>query len=407
MTTAVPSREGQDISTPLILALALLSVTPPIATDLYLASFPEMQSGLSTDTSHIQLTLTAFLVGLGLGQLLWGPLSDRVGRWWPMFAGTLLAVVASAVTVIAPDVEVLIGARFVQALASAAGLVIGRAVISDLSTGYRATHALSLMMTINGIGPVAAPVVGGLLAGHVPWRGVLAVILAVMAAQWLGVLGVVRESLPPERRAARLSYASLVVVARRPSYLLHALAMALSFGVLMTYISSSSFVYQNVLGLPGWAFGVGFGVNSVGIVIAGVVSTRLARHRVHPAHTVRRALPFLLGGTILVLASALSPWPVLLLGPLLMVTCAFGFLTGNLTALAMQQARDHAGAGSAVIGGLQFLVGGIVSPLGGLAGDDTAVPMGVVMLGAALLCGGCFVLARQVVSPASETAFAS
>ena len=405
MSSAPAASASPALPLKLICVLALLSATPPVSTDLYLASFPEMASGLDTDAHHIQLTLTAFLLGLGLGQLFWGPISDRFGRWWPMVIGTAVATVAAFVSATAPTIELLIGARFVQALAASAGLVIGRAVIADLSRGFKAAQAIGLMMTINALAPIAAPVLGGLLAGYVPWRGVLGVILGVMVVQTLCLLLVVRESLPRDRRAPALSFRPLARIAAQPTYRGYALTMGFSFGTLMSYIASSSFVYQEVLDVPGWAFGLGFGANSVALLITGALSTRRAHRHIHPAHTVSLALPWLLAGSVGVAACALSPWPVLMLGPLMVTVATVGFIAGNSVTLAMAQARQHSGAGSALVGATQFLVGGLFSAFTGVAGEHTAVPMGVCMVISAALCWASFTWARRTVDPATETDF--
>lgn len=188
----MPSEEG--ISTRLLLTLALLSATAPIATDLYLPSFIEVQDALHTDATHVQLTLTAFLIGVGIGQVIWGPISDRFGRRLPLILGSAGAVLSGAVVVAAPTIEVLIGARFVQALAAASGMVIARAVIADRARGFAGARA----MTIQSLAPVLAPLAGGLLAGHVPWRGVLAVILATAVLQLVGAVTSVPETLPAQ-----------------------------------------------------------------------------------------------------------------------------------------------------------------------------------------------------------------
>lgn len=403
------STVGSDHGLPLrlILVLALLSATSPIATDVYLASFPEIERGLGTDATHVQLTLTAWLLGLGLGQLLWGPLSDHVGRWRPMVLGASIATAASVVVVAAPSIQVLIGARFVQALCAAATMVLARAVISDLSRGFAAARSISLMMSVQAIAPIAAPVVGGVLSGHVSWRGVLGVVAVFMTAQVVGVVTVVRETLPIDRRTARLSYRPLTVVLRRPAFVLYALTQALAMGAIMSFISSSSFIYQQVLGLPGWVFGMGFGLNSLGVMWAGSRSAARARARRHPARTVRLALPFTVGAAVLVLAAAISPHPVMLLAPLWVVIASLGYVLGNAVSLAMEQVRDRAGAGSAVVGGAMFLTMSLCSALTGLAGATTAVPMAAVLLGACLLCAASFAAARRVVEPVSEAAFVS
>ena len=399
--------EPEGLGLRLLVVLGLLAASAPIGADLYLASFPELKVGLGTDATNVQLTLTAFLVGIGLGPLLWGPLSDRVGRRRPLLIGVSIAVVAGVIAVTAPSVEILIAARFLQALGASAGMVLGRATITDLTHGYSRAQALSVMTTITSLAPVLAPIIGGLLADRVPWRGVLSVILAVMVVQVVGAVTSVPESLSAERRSRGRAGGALRSRFHKPAFLAYVCCQAATFGVLMTYVSSSSFVYQQVLGTSSDLYGIAFAVNAVGMTAAGVVSARLARRRFHPARTVRTAVPVLLGASVCVLAAAASPVPALLAVPLVLVPAAVGFVTGNTTALAMEHSKDAAGAGSAVLSAVMFLTGGVVSPLGGLGGDDTAIPMGLVMTICAALAIGCFALARRAVAsqPHLEEAF--
>jgi len=388
----------------LLLVLALLAATAPLATDFYLPALPALQDGLHTDTSSVQLTLTAFLVGLGLGQVLWGPISDHVGRLRPLLVGSALSCVGAAVAALAPTIEVLVAARFFQALAAAAGVVICRAIIADLLEGYAAARAMSLMLTIFGAAPVIAPVVGGALAGPLSWRWILALVLAMTVVQLAAVLTTVRETLPPERRTPRVSFRHIGGLLGRTGFRFYAATSMCTFGALMSYIASSSFVFQTVIGTSELVYGLCFGVNALGLTLGGFVSARLARHEVHPARTLAVSLPTLVVGAALVLAVALSALPAWLLAvPLFVAVTAVGFTTGNSAALALEHSRDLAGSGSAVIGGLMFLLGGVVSPLVGIGGEHTAVPFAVSML----VCGACalgaFTLARRWVAHHPET----
>jgi MFS transporter, DHA1 family, multidrug resistance protein len=408
VTSSSSSREGREGLGPLLLfALAMLSATAPIATDLYLPSFIEVKESLQTDATHVQLTLTAFLVGVAVGQVLWGPVSDRYGRRNPLLIGSAVAVLAGVVVVASPNIEVLIASRFAQAVAAAAGMVIARAIIADLLLGFAGARSMTLMMTIQSLAPVIAPVIGGVLAGHVSWRGVLAVILGATVIQLIMAFTAVPETLPRDDRASRLGFRDLLGRFGRPAFLAYVFTQAFAFGALMSYISSSSFVYQRVLGTSSMVYGLCFAVNALGMTAAGLVAARLSRRRIHPAHTIRVALPVLVVASVCVLAATLSAMPVLLVIPLFVAVTSVGFVMGNSAALAMEHTRDAAGAGSAVLGGLMFLVGGLVSPLGGLAGDDTAVPMACVMVGSAVLALACFVLARRYASrhPDGEAAF--
>ncbi|GAA4170546.1 multidrug effflux MFS transporter [Gryllotalpicola koreensis] len=386
----------------LLVALGVLAAAGPLSVDFYLPSFPQVLESLHTDATSVQLTLTGFLVGLGVGQVAWGPLSDRFGRRRPLLIGSSAAVVAAAVAVCAPNVEVLIAARFVQAVAGAAGVVLSRAVITDRAQGFVAARMLAVLQTITMVAPIIAPIVGGLLAGRVSWRGVLAIVLAVTVLQAVGAFVFVRESLPAADRAPRLRYTYVWQLFARPGFLGYAATVAFTFGTMMAYISSSSFVYQRVLGLPPWAYGLGFALNAVGLLIGGATSVRLARRKVHPARVIAVALPVALAGSLAILGIVLAAqaggapaW--LLVIPLWFAITAVGFTQGNATALAMEQSRGIAGAGSAVVGGLMFLVGGIVSPLGGLAGDDTALPFAIVMASSAVCAVIAFAVARGVV----------
>lgn len=392
----------------LLVTLALLSATAPISTDLYLASFPQMARGLHTDASMVQLTLTAFLCGIGTGQVLWGPVSDHLGRYRPMLFGASVALIASVVAMLAPNVGVLIAARLIQALAGGACVTSASASVADRLSGFPLARTLTLLGTIIGVAPIVAPVAGGLLAAAIPWRGVLAVICAFTLAQLTVILLVIRETLPPERRSGRVRYGHIGTLLRRPAYIGHAATQILGFATLMTYVSSSSFVFQRYLGLSSTHYGLLFGLNSVGLVAGNFGSSRLARHHVHPARTVSRALPVTVAAVLVMLIIVLTPVPrALMLVPLFVVVSSIGFITGNSGALAVQQSRDVAGSGSGLGGGLMFLFAGLVSPLSGIAGEDTAVPLALVMTCTTVGASAAFVMVRRYVArhPHLEHAF--
>lgn len=400
--TSVPPR--------LLLALALLSASAPLAIDFYLPSFPQIGSDLGAAASNVQLTLTAFLIGLALGQIAWGPISDRFGRLKPLLIGSVVAAVAGVLAALAPTVELLIVARFVQALAAAAGIVMARAIVADVLHGFAAARAMSIMMSISGIAPIVAPVIGGAIAGFVPWRGVLGIVAAIALLQVVVVLLVIRESLPVERRSRRVEYADLGRLLAKPAFLGYTLTQALTFATLMTYVSSSSFLYQSVIGTSAAVYGIGFAVNAAFLTVAGLVSARLAKRQVHPARIIRSAQPVLAIGAMLVLVVALLPVPkVLILLPILVVTTCVGLIMGNTGALAIEQARPSVGSGSALMGGIMFLGGGLASPLGAVAGEHTAVPLAITMVVTSILGAVTFSFARRSIArnPESEAVFAT
>jgi DHA1 family bicyclomycin/chloramphenicol resistance-like MFS transporter len=193
---------GRRIGVPLLVTLALLAAVPPLATDLYLPAFPAMTDNLSTSSAAVQLSLTAFLIGAGVGQVIFGPVSDRTGRVPPLVAGLAVYVAASAGAALAPTAGVLIGARLIQGLSGAAGMVIGRAVISDLAEGAQAARAFSAMMLVSGVAPVVGPLAGSTLAGSVGWRGLLWIV-AVLGAISLAARRLGRARIPPGGEEAR------------------------------------------------------------------------------------------------------------------------------------------------------------------------------------------------------------
>jgi len=371
---------------PLILVLATLGAVAPVATDLYLPGFPAMGDELGASASEVQLTLTTFLVGLAVGQLVMGPLSDRYGRRTPLVASTAVCVVAGVACAVAPGIGVLAAARLVQGFAGAGGMVIGRAVIADLVTGRAAARAFTLMVTVGGVAPVLAPLVGGVLSGPIGWRGMLWTVAALCVVMFLGVVLVLPETRPPELRAGHASYAAaLRRVARTRGYWPPVLTQALSFAVMMAYISASPFVYQHVVGLSTVGYGLAFGVNATGLVTAGWVSSRLL-DRVDPVTLVRTALAVQLTATLVLVTLAALDAPTWLLPlPIFVAVAMNGAVLGNSSALAMSQVRAVAGTGSAVLGFSQFSLGALVSPLVGLGGEHSALVPAVVMATASAL----------------------
>jgi MFS transporter, DHA1 family, multidrug resistance protein len=382
----VATEPRTSVRWPLLIVLAMLAAVAPVATDLYLPGFPAMGAALDVPASAVQLTLTTFLVGLATGQLVMGPLSDRYGRRAPLVASTAVCVLAGVVCAVAPSIAVLAAGRLVQGFAGAGGMVIGRAVIADLVTGRAAAKAFTLMVTVGGVAPVLAPLVGGLLAGPVGWRGMLWAVTGLCLVMFLGVVLVLEETRSPEARAAHTSYAAaLRRVGGTRSYWGPVATLALSFSMMMAYISASPFVYQNVVGLSAVGYGIAFGVNAVGLVSTGWVASHLV-DRVHPARLVRVALGVQLAGTLTFVVLAATEAPTWLLPlPIFVAVASNGGVMGNAAALAMSQVREVAGTGSAVLGFCQFSLGAVVSPLVGLGGEQSALVPAVVMASASAL----------------------
>ncbi|GAA1947750.1 multidrug effflux MFS transporter [Microbacterium aquimaris] len=377
------------IRPPLLLVLALLASVAPFSTDLYLSAFPQMADDLGVSATSIQLTLTSFLVGLAGGQLVFGPVSDRLGRRGPLLAGAVLFVVASVGAVLAPTIELLIAARFIQGLAGAAGMVLGRAVIADLERGKAAARAFSLMMIVGGIAPVVAPLAGSLIVDLVGWRAVLAVLVVLAVVMLLGSWFVVPESLPPHRRGAQRSGAGAAALRSR-AFLSPAATFVFAFSAMMAYISASPFLYQEVMGLDAVAYGVLFGVNALGLAAASVAATRLLRV-LSTEKVLGLGVAGVVVGAVATLVVSVAGAPVGWLAVTIFVAVAsLGGVMGPGTALALGAVPGAAGAASAALGAAQFGFAAVVSPLVGLAGEQSTVPLGVVMASCAVLAAGAF-----------------
>lgn len=382
----------------MLAALALLSAAGPLGTDMYLPTLVRVAEDLHTTSSMAQFTLSAFMIGMAVGQLIIGPLSDSYGRRRLLIGGAVVFFLGSLGAVFANSVALLIALRFVMGAAGGTGSVLARAIIPDLAAGRAAARAFSLMMAIQGFAPVLAPILGGLLAEPIGWRGIFAVLAGFNLLMIGAAVFSVPESLPPHRRAPgglKRLFPSIGVLLRRRVFLGHALSMAVMFGVMFSYISASPFVLERQLGLKSTTYSLAFAANAVMVTLASILNTRLIKH-FSMRGIVRTGLGMgLLGAAGLIVNGVAGPWLWVTL-PLLSITVfGMGLVMGNATALGAAEARDAAGAGSALMGALQFLVAGIVSPLVGL-GSNPALTMAVVMLACALIANGAhYLLARS------------
>lgn len=388
---------GTPFSAKLIAVLALLAAVAPLAIDMYLPAFPEMAEEFDTSASAIQLTLTTFLLGMAIGQLVFGPLSDRFGRRPLLLVGTLACAVFSAASALAPTIELLAGARFVQGFAGAAGIVLGRAVIADRAEGVAAAKLFSLLVVINAVAPIIAPLVGGVIVTNVGWRAVYWVLAGLSVLMFLAVLLLVAETHPVERRTQGGATAMLRdarEVLRNRRYVGYTLAYAFAFGVMFAYISASPFVLQNVHGMStGW-YTVAFTANAIGLVIGSIANDNIVR-RIGSGRTLRIGLTILASMSVLMLINSLAGpamWVTLIL--LWCTMSSLGLIIANATTLALGQAQRAAGTGSALLGALQFLLAAAIAPLVGIGGEDTAVPMAVAMVVSGVIALGAMALAR-------------
>lgn len=380
-----------------IVILALLSAVAPLATDMYLPGFPLISRDLGASAAQVQMTLTSFLVSLALGQLLIGPLSDRYGRRKPLIIGTGLAIIAGALCIIVPDVQTLIALRALQGLGGAAGIVLARAIITDSTDDeVSAARLFQLMMIIGGLAPVLAPIAGTGIVAFAGWHTIFAVISLLSLISLAGVLSCIPESLPPEARTSGgvdQLWSNMRSLAGDRSYVCYTLTTGLSFMVLFSYIAASPFVYQTILGFSPTAYSIAFGSNACAMILGGALSAWLAG-RIGPRRLTIYGLAMVQASTILVCICVIAGAGASILVPAIFLSVApLGMVMGNASALAIGQASRHAGTASAVLGAVQFILGGIASPLVGLAGKHSALPMALVMVSATMLAVTSFVLA--------------
>lgn len=377
--------EQRGLGPGLLTLLGFLAAVGPFATDMYLASFTDIAGSLGAPASSVQLTLTAFMAGIASGQLIHGPLSDRLGRRPVLLTAMLLFALTSILMVFSPNIEVFMVLRVVQGFAGAAGIVLARAIAVDLSSGGTAVRALSLISTVVSVAPLIAPLVGGAVATFFGWRGVLAVLAVIATLMFLVTLVGVPETVPVhDRRTGGLGsmYRPMWDLVRVRFYVAHVGAFAMVFVAIMSYVAASPFVGQRILGMNEIQYGMSFAAGAAALIIANLINARIAP-RTGPTR-------MLLLGNVLAL-SAGSAMALLVFTDTLsiptFITCAFllsggaGLVMSNASALAFTvTTRSTRGAGAALMGASQFIFGGIATPLVGLAGEETAVPMVVCIL---------------------------
>ena len=386
------------IPVPLMLALALLSATAPFATDMYLPVLPHIADQFGVEQAVAQFTLTGFFVGMAFGQLLIGPVSDVVGRRRLLLWSAGLALVASVLAALAPGIGVLILARILQGLGGGACNVLARSVVPDLLSGSAAAKTFSVLMAIGGIAPAIAPVIGGLLAEPVGWRGIFWTLTGLHAVQLLLAFLLVPETGGKAERTGglvRTVAGNYLSVVRMPLVWGFLLAMAFGFGALFSYISASSFVLQTVYGFSPAHYSLLFAINALGMLVATTINSRLVT-RFGAVTMLRAGLLLCVGGGLILTVAALAdaPW-YLIVACILLATSPVGFIMGNATALATGIRRELAGSISAVMGFVQSLLGGIVSPLMGLGSQPThTMAFGILTCGIIAAAAGFWATSR-------------
>ncbi|MFZ5720215.1 MAG: multidrug effflux MFS transporter [Pseudomonadota bacterium] len=388
VTSAKESSPTSPPPTPwgLVVLLGALTAMGPLAIDMYLPSLPAIGADLRASATATQSTVAAFLAGMAIGQVFYGPASDRFGRRAPLLVGAVIFIGASAACALAQDVEQLLAARFVQALGACAGGVVSRAVVRDRFDHTETARMLSLMMLIMGLAPILAPILGSALLVFGGWRlnfwFMAAFGVAIGLATFLRLSESRSEATAAQARSEN-PFQAFVALLRQPRLLGYGLAGALNGATLFTYIASSPALLMDTYGVSATLFPWLFGLNALGVIGSGQIN-RLVLRYVTPDQVLARASLVAVGFAILLSLAAATGfgerWTVLPL--LFLLLSSYGFMQGNTMAGALSIDPLRAGSTSALLGAASFAAGAVAAAAAGVLHDGTARPMAFVMLAA-------------------------
>ena len=361
--------------------LGMMTAMAPLATDMYLPALPTMQLDFGISASAAQLTLTMTMLGMSLGQIFAGPVSDYYGRKKPLVIGMLVFTVATLGCVLAEDIAIFLFFRFIMGFAGASGIVVAKAIARDVCEGAELTRFFAMLMMVNGLAPILAPVLGGQVLLFTSWRGIFVVLVAVGAALLAATL-VYKETLLPEARLSgiRDSFAKFPMLLKNRYFLGHCLLQCFVFGGFFSYLAGSSFVFQNIFQVSPQVYGLIFGGIGAGLMISGALPARLAG-QVSDVKMLQMSLLVSLCGSLLLLASFWFGAGLWLVLPVLFITIVpLSVLGAASFSLALSRQGKNAGSASALVGFFSMILGGCMMPLVGIAGEHTAIPMCILMI---------------------------
>jgi DHA1 family bicyclomycin/chloramphenicol resistance-like MFS transporter len=397
-----PQAAGRALSA----VLLLLTVFGPISMDLYLPVLPKLTADLHAATSTAQLTVTACLLGLALGQLVAGPASDRYGRRRPLLIGIAAYILTCALCALAPDIASLIAARFVQGLAGAVGIVIAQAAGRDLYCGGKLVRYYGRLTVFAGLAAIIGPVLGGQLASVTDWRGIFLFLAAIGALILLASTAILRETLPAHERTggglARTGH-DFRRLLRDPIFLGAVLITGFTYAAVFAYLSGATYILQGHYRLSPQGYSLAFGLNSAGFMAFGFASGRLSERWSERGTLAAGLAACLLGSAgLVVTATAHLPLTAMVLSLFIMVGGA-AVTTPPATSLALEHYPDIAGTASSLLGLARYAFGGLTAPLVGLGGPTDAFPLGLVAAVSAALAltvDLCLIRRRRTGRPA-------
>ncbi len=361
--------------------LGLMTAMAPLATDMYLPALPTVQLDFGITASLAQMTLTMTMIGMALGQIFAGPISDRYGRKWPLTAGMVVFTLSTVGCVWAQDIMVFLFFRFISGFAGASGIVIAKAIARDVCQGPELTKFFAMLMMVNGLAPIIAPVIGGQILLYTSWRGVFVVLVAVGLFQLIATL-IYKETLPKDHRLAGLreSFAKFPMLLKNRYFLGHCLVQCFVFGAFFSYLAGSSFVFQNIFQVSPQMFSLIFGGIGAGLLLSGALPARLAGRVADVKMLHISLLVPLIGSVLLLLAFSAGMGMAVILPVLFLTIVPLSVLGAASFSLALSRQGKNAGSASALIGFFSMILGGCMMPLVGIAGENTAIPMCVIML---------------------------
>ena len=378
----------------MVLILGSLTAFGPLSMDMYLPALPIVTNDLQTTASLGQLSITACLLGLAIGQLLFGPLSDIQGRRRPLVVTLIIYIIASVLCAFSPNIWMFVGLRFIQGFAAAAGIVIARASARDMYYGKELTQFIALLALVNGAAPILAPIFGGAVLNWVSWPAVFLILGLIGFLMFLAVIFSLPETLPVEKRSEGGILATIKTfrdLLKDRVFMGIALAQAFVTMSMFAYIAGSPFVLQNIYGVSPQQFSLIFAVNGVGIIIAAQLTGRLANKIEEAKLLLTGIIISFIGSCLLLLVVLLNLSFWILLPALFLVVSSVGMVNTTCFSLGMQRQGKAAGSASAFLGILPFGGGALVSPLVGMGGDHTAVPMGIVIFACSMMAAVIYV----------------
>ena len=359
----------------------MMTAMAPLSTDMYLPSLPVMQADFGISASLVQLTLTMTMLGMALGQIFAGPVSDYYGRKKPLVIGMAAFTAATIGCVLAENIMAFLCFRFVMGFAGASGIVVSKAIARDVCAGPELTRFFAMLMMVNGLAPILAPVIGGQILLFTTWRGVFVTLVAIGLFLLLATFAY-KETLSPEKRLAGLkaSFAKFPQLLKNRYFLGHCLLQCFAFGGFFAYISGSPFVFQNIFQVSPQAYSLIFGGIGVGLLVAGALPARLAG-RVPEEKMLQTAMLISFFGSVLLFVGFWFEVGLAVILPILFFTITpLSVLGASSFSLALSRQGKNAGTASALLGFSSMILGGCMMPLVGIAGEHTAIPMCVMMI---------------------------